>query len=150
MVGLIVGVFRMMSDFSQPAPLCMEEDERPWMIADVHYMYFAAFLFWLTGLVAFVVSITSEPDEDFRTIRTVVSTKHRWVSLNGTSQWQAEWQAFFSKKIRPDEAKTSNGDDVELRALNRPDQDAEAKAKIAAKEELEDVNKSENSLQPHL
>ena len=29
----------------------------------VHYMYFAAFLFWVTGIVALIISLMTPPDE---------------------------------------------------------------------------------------
>jgi len=66
MVGLVIGVARMVSDFSFPAPLCMETDTRPFIVSQVHYMYFAAFLFWITGVVALIVSLATPPDEKFQ------------------------------------------------------------------------------------
>jgi hypothetical protein len=35
MFGLVIGVIRMIMDFSYPAPLCMEEDTRPAIVAKV-------------------------------------------------------------------------------------------------------------------
>lgn len=66
MFGLVIGVVRMIMDFSYPAPLCMEVDDRPGIIAEVHYMYFAAFLFWITGVAAVLIALATHPDEDFR------------------------------------------------------------------------------------
>lgn len=84
MVGLVIGTVRMAIDFSYKAPLCMEKDTRPFWIGQVrccsrfrdpilkaffsqiHYMYFAAFLFWTTGIVAAVISLLTPPDEPFR------------------------------------------------------------------------------------
>ena len=37
MFGLVVGVFRMVLDFSYREPLCMEEDTRPAFIGQVRY-----------------------------------------------------------------------------------------------------------------
>ena len=37
MVGLLIGVIRMISDFSYRAPLCMEEDSRPAIVAKVNF-----------------------------------------------------------------------------------------------------------------
>ena len=87
MAGLVVGVIRMVMDFSYKAPLCMEIDQRPAFVAKVivykkplcflqkpispfqfHYMYFAAFLFWTTGIVAFIVSLCTKPDEKYRVL----------------------------------------------------------------------------------
>ena len=35
MIGLIIGVLRMVMDFSYPEPLCMEHDTRPSIVANV-------------------------------------------------------------------------------------------------------------------
>ena len=35
MIGLIIGVIRMVMDFSYPEPLCMEHDTRPSIVANV-------------------------------------------------------------------------------------------------------------------
>ena len=66
MAGMLIGVVRMVLDFSYKAPLCTEEDTRPWIVGQVHYMYFAAFSFWMTGLVAFTVSQFTKPDPCYR------------------------------------------------------------------------------------
>ena len=66
MAGMLIGVVRMVLDFSYKAPLCTEEDTRPWIVGQVHYMYFAAFSFWMTGLVAFAVSLFTKPDPCYR------------------------------------------------------------------------------------
>ena len=66
MVGLVIGLGRMLLDFSFPSPLCMEADERPAVVSKFHYMSFAAALFWATGIVSFVVSLATKPGEDYR------------------------------------------------------------------------------------
>ena len=66
MAGMLIGVVRMVLDFSYKAPLCTEEDTRPWIVGQVHYMYFAAFSFWMTGLVALAVSLFTIPDPRYR------------------------------------------------------------------------------------
>ena len=66
MVGLVFGLGRMLLDFSFPSPLCMDVDERPAVVSQFHYMYFAAALFWATGIVSFVVSLATKPGEDYR------------------------------------------------------------------------------------
>ena len=37
MIGLIIGVIRMVMDFSYPEPLCMEHDTRPSIVANVSF-----------------------------------------------------------------------------------------------------------------
>ena len=66
MFGLVIGVIRMILEFSYASPKCMEVDTRPAIVGQVHYMYFAAFLFWITGIDAFVVSLSTAPDEKYR------------------------------------------------------------------------------------
>jgi len=100
MAGMLIGVVRMVLDFSYKAPLCTEEDSRPWIVGQIHYMYFAAFSFWMTGLIALIVSLTTPPDPEFRLIRTTIPTKR-------------------SKELRPDETKDPNFDGLEeMQRLN--------------------------------
>lgn len=65
MTGFILGTLRLILAFIYRQPRCDQPDDRPAFIVNVHYMYFAAGLFWTSGLVAVVVSIcTSPPDEE--------------------------------------------------------------------------------------
>lgn len=56
----MVGVTRMVLDFVYPEPLCFEEDNRPSVVKDVHYLYFSTMLSFLTLLVVLVVSLATE------------------------------------------------------------------------------------------
>ena len=38
MYGLLAGVIRMILDFSFPEPLCMEADQRPWLVRTAVYL----------------------------------------------------------------------------------------------------------------
>ena len=38
MFGLLAGVIRMILDFSFPEPLCMEADQRPWLVRAAVYL----------------------------------------------------------------------------------------------------------------
>ena len=62
--------------YSKQAPLCMETDDRPWLVASVHYMYFAAGLFITTGVVTVVVSLCTDPPRDYNIVRTTFMTRH--------------------------------------------------------------------------
>lgn len=63
--GFTLGTIRLILAFIYRQPRCDQPDDRPAFIVDVHYMYFAAGLFWTSGLVAVVVSLcTSPPDEE--------------------------------------------------------------------------------------
>lgn len=65
MTGFILGTLRLILAFIYRQPRCDQPDDRPSFIVSIHYMYFAAGLFWISGLVAVVVSLcTSPPDEE--------------------------------------------------------------------------------------
>lgn len=61
MVGLAVGVVRMIMDLVYTAPSCGEEDRRPAVLKDVHYLYFALILCALTAIVIIIVSLFTPP-----------------------------------------------------------------------------------------
>jgi uncharacterized membrane protein len=122
MIGLIIGVIRMVMDFSYPEPLCMEHDTRPSIVANVHYMYFAAFLFWVTGIVALIISLMTSPDEEYKAIRTTFVTRK-------------------SRQLRPDED-TIPEDNIELEALHSTTQTTTTGPII--KNQINDLNKPDN------
>ncbi|XP_077038604.1 sodium/glucose cotransporter 4 [Agelaius phoeniceus] len=61
MVGFVAGVVRMILEFSYSAPSCGEEDRRPAVLKDVHYLYFALILFVLTSIAILLVSLCTPP-----------------------------------------------------------------------------------------
>lgn len=61
MAGLAVGVVRMIMDLVYTAPSCGEEDRRPAVLKDVHYLYFALILCALTAIVIVIVSLFTAP-----------------------------------------------------------------------------------------
>lgn len=62
MVGFATGMIRMILVFVYHGPAqCGDPDTRPSMISQFHYMYFATMLFWLTAVVAVVISLLTEP-----------------------------------------------------------------------------------------
>ncbi|XP_031552870.1 sodium/glucose cotransporter 5-like [Actinia tenebrosa] len=63
-VGFIIGAVKMVVDFSYQAPRCGEPDQRPGIVADLHYMYFAMILFWITTIVILVISAFTKPLPD--------------------------------------------------------------------------------------
>jgi hypothetical protein len=64
MIGFVVGVIRMVLDFTYQAPRCGEPDKRPSVTKDLHYMYFALVLFWITGIAIVVISLFTKPSAD--------------------------------------------------------------------------------------
>jgi hypothetical protein len=59
MISLAVGLIRMVMDFAMPAPLCGsgEEDTRPSVLKEVHFLHFAMILFGVTLITAVGISL---------------------------------------------------------------------------------------------
>ena len=75
MVGLVVGVVRMILDFVFRSPECGLPDTRPLITKNLHYLYFAFILFSLTVLVAVVVSLLTPSPSEEKLIRTTYATR---------------------------------------------------------------------------
>ncbi|XP_026859129.2 sodium/myo-inositol cotransporter 2 isoform X2 [Electrophorus electricus] len=64
-LGLLVGLVRMILDFIYPVPQCYETDSRPDVIKYVHYLYFSIILSLFTLTVVVCISLTAEkPTEE--------------------------------------------------------------------------------------
>lgn len=61
MVRFTLGASHLGLAFIYCEPQCDRPDERPFFIKDVHFMYVAAVLFWVSGLVAVIVSLCTPP-----------------------------------------------------------------------------------------
>ncbi|XP_071320936.1 sodium/myo-inositol cotransporter-like [Trachinotus anak] len=61
MVGFALGALRLVLAFVYREPHCSQPDERPSFIKDVHFMYVAAILFWVSALVTVGVSLCTPP-----------------------------------------------------------------------------------------
>uniref|UniRef100_A0A3B4GD04 Sodium/mannose cotransporter SLC5A10 n=1 Tax=Pundamilia nyererei TaxID=303518 RepID=A0A3B4GD04_9CICH len=61
MVGLVVGVCRMVLEFAFPPSRCGVEDSAPAVLRGVHYLHFAILLCGLTAIVVAVVSLLTPP-----------------------------------------------------------------------------------------
>uniref|UniRef100_A0A8C5U4B3 Solute carrier family 5 member 9 n=1 Tax=Malurus cyaneus samueli TaxID=2593467 RepID=A0A8C5U4B3_9PASS len=61
MAGLAVGVVRMIMEFVYSAPSCGEQDSRPAVLKDLHYLYFALILCALTAIVIVLISLCTPP-----------------------------------------------------------------------------------------
>ncbi|XP_073701721.1 sodium/myo-inositol cotransporter [Garra rufa] len=72
MTGFVLGTTRLFLGFIYREPKCDQPDERPAFITDVHYMYIAAGLFWISGLVAVCVSLCTSPPEEEKIKRTTI------------------------------------------------------------------------------
>ncbi|XP_028998466.1 sodium/myo-inositol cotransporter-like [Betta splendens] len=56
-VGFVLGLLRLILAFVYREPHCDKPDTRPFLIKHVHFMYVAAILFWVSGLVTVIVSL---------------------------------------------------------------------------------------------
>ncbi|XP_026888522.2 sodium/myo-inositol cotransporter [Electrophorus electricus] len=72
LTGFVLGATRLLLGFAFREPRCTEPDERPAFFRQVHYMYIAAGLFWISGLVAVVVSLCTPPPNKEMIQRTTV------------------------------------------------------------------------------
>ncbi|KAF7647148.1 hypothetical protein LDENG_00176490 [Lucifuga dentata] len=59
--GLVVGLIRMVLEFTYPPPSCGQSDHRPAVLAQVHYLYFALILLAFTCLITAAVSLITPP-----------------------------------------------------------------------------------------
>ncbi|XP_056088934.1 sodium/myo-inositol cotransporter [Rhinichthys klamathensis goyatoka] len=72
MTGFVLGTTRLLLGFVYREPRCDQPDERPAFITHVQYMYIAAGLFWISGLVAVGVSLCTPPPEVEKIKRTTI------------------------------------------------------------------------------
>jgi sodium/myo-inositol cotransporter 3 len=77
MIGFIFGIVRMILEFSKQPPLCGEKDSRFWFIKNIHFMYYALFLFWLTFFTCVIVSLCTEPPSKQQLYRTTFWTRNQ-------------------------------------------------------------------------
>ncbi|KAM9691111.1 sodium/glucose cotransporter 4 isoform 2-T2 [Dama dama] len=75
--GLVVGLLRMILEFCYPAPACGEEDRRPAVLKDFHYLYFALLLCVLTAVVIVTVSLCTAPIPEEKLARLTWWTRNR-------------------------------------------------------------------------
>lgn len=61
LTGFVLGLIRLVLAFIYREPHCDQPDNRPSFIKDVHFMYVAAILFWITALVTVIVSLLTPP-----------------------------------------------------------------------------------------
>ncbi|XP_067421656.1 sodium/myo-inositol cotransporter [Emydura macquarii macquarii] len=88
MVGFVLGFIRLILAFVYRVPECNQPDTRPGFIKNIHYMYIATALFWITGIVTVTVSLLTPPP-----------TKE-----------QVRTTTFWSLKIRPVKENALKGD----------------------------------------
>uniref|UniRef100_A0A669QBL7 Sodium/myo-inositol cotransporter 2 n=1 Tax=Phasianus colchicus TaxID=9054 RepID=A0A669QBL7_PHACC len=63
-LGLLMGVIRMVLDFIFPEPQCGERDARPGVLRYMHYLYFSMVLAAVSTLTVLLVSLLTEPPSE--------------------------------------------------------------------------------------
>ncbi|XP_033879018.3 sodium/glucose cotransporter 4 isoform X1 [Acipenser ruthenus] len=76
MIGLMIGFIRMIMEFVYTVPSCGEVDNRPALVKDVHYLYFAMILLTVTAGVITVVSLCTPAIPDQHLVRMTWWTRH--------------------------------------------------------------------------
>uniref|UniRef100_A0A8B9PIU6 Solute carrier family 5 member 9 n=1 Tax=Apteryx owenii TaxID=8824 RepID=A0A8B9PIU6_APTOW len=76
MVGLAIGLIRMIMEFSYSTPSCGEEDRRPAVLKDLHYLYFALILCVITAIVIVLISLCTPPIPEEKFLRTPLSEEN--------------------------------------------------------------------------
>lgn len=129
MVGFVLGTSRLILALVYHEPHCSQPDERPSFIKDIHFMYVAAVLFWVSGSVAVVVSLCTAPPgkEQIRT----------------TTLWGLNRR----KKLRQQEKENGNSEVLALKPLNRAALDRNC---LPGKENGQDDPVDANGIEPHL
>ncbi|XP_022621320.1 sodium/myo-inositol cotransporter-like [Seriola dumerili] len=104
MVGFALGALRLVLAFVYREPHCDQPDERPSFIKDVHFMYVAAILFWVSALVTVVVSLCTPPPR-----REQIRTTTLW-GLNKRKRLKQQGKAAEdTNTLKPLNQETLNG-----------------------------------------
>ncbi|KAL6041091.1 hypothetical protein STEG23_008931, partial [Scotinomys teguina] len=69
MVGLVVGLIRMIAEFAYGTGTCLAPSNCPTIICGVHYMYFAIIVFFVTILIILGISFLTKPIPDVHLYR---------------------------------------------------------------------------------
>uniref|UniRef100_A0A8D0LAH7 Sodium/glucose cotransporter 1 n=1 Tax=Sphenodon punctatus TaxID=8508 RepID=A0A8D0LAH7_SPHPU len=67
-IGLVVGLIRMIAEFAFGTGSCMKPSNCPAIICGVHYLYFAIILFGISIIVVLAVSLLTKPIPDVHVI----------------------------------------------------------------------------------
>uniref|UniRef100_A0A6J0UIJ2 Sodium/myo-inositol cotransporter 2 n=1 Tax=Pogona vitticeps TaxID=103695 RepID=A0A6J0UIJ2_9SAUR len=66
LVGMAIGLIRMVLEFVYQEPLCGHPDDRPVVVKKVHYLYFSMLLALISLIVVVVASLLTEPPPEER------------------------------------------------------------------------------------
>ncbi|TRY97259.1 hypothetical protein DNTS_013732 [Danionella cerebrum] len=118
MTGFVLGTTRLVLGFVYREPKCDQPDGRPFFITHIHYMYIAAGLFWVSGLVAVVVSLCTSPPEEGKIKRTTIWGLRKMKQLPVTEREEmyrlTNGNNVLKKEVPEDIQKSLDGADMKL------------------------------------
>ncbi|XP_060087771.1 sodium/glucose cotransporter 4 [Heteronotia binoei] len=124
MFGLVIGLIRMIMEFIYRVPPCGEEDKRPSVLKDMHYLYFAIILCALTAIVIFLVSLCTPPVPEEKLARLTWWTRHFKIPETdlGNQMCQSEEMSSAKEENDLDSIPWRNGDleQKEYREVKHP------------------------------
>ncbi|XP_023600788.1 solute carrier family 5 member 4 isoform X2 [Myotis lucifugus] len=92
-VGLLIGLFRMIAEFAYGTGTCLAASNCPKIICGVHYLYFAMILFVISIVVILGVSLLTKPIPDVHLYRLCWALRNRTeerIDLDAEEQRQEE------------------------------------------------------------
>ncbi|NXR81214.1 SC5A9 protein, partial [Pycnonotus jocosus] len=120
MVGLAVGVVRMVMDLVYTAPSCGEEDRRPAVLKDVHYLYFALILCALTAIVIAIVSLFTPPIPEEKLDSLTWWTRHKKAPAINLEKGQSEAEETKPEEREKELVESAASGDMEEAAAKPP------------------------------
>ncbi|XP_052259739.1 sodium/glucose cotransporter 4-like isoform X2 [Dreissena polymorpha] len=113
--GMLVGLARFVGEYSFKAPVCGEEDTRPGIIKNFHYLYFSIFLFVVTGMVATIVTMATKPIDRRCLYRLTFWTRHSKKPRLDIDSMHAEYSSSSSET-------SSESHEREMQVLKQTDE----------------------------
>ncbi|XP_019356889.1 PREDICTED: sodium/glucose cotransporter 4 [Gavialis gangeticus] len=104
MFGLVVGLIRMIMEFCYQTPSCGEEDPRPGVLKDLHYLYFALILCGLTAIVIVFVSLLTPPIPEEKLVQLTW-----WTRYHNATMVDLETHKHESTEISPSTSENDLG-----------------------------------------
>ncbi|XP_070571733.1 sodium/glucose cotransporter 4-like isoform X2 [Ptychodera flava] len=103
MLGLLVGMIRLVLDFVYQGPACGEEDTRIAIIKNFHFLYFGIFLFLFVLVATIIISLITEPMNRDHLVRLTFDTRYSRAERQDDSVSEIEHDEDAEKKMQIDE-----------------------------------------------
>ncbi|KAM9841130.1 sodium/glucose cotransporter 1 isoform 1-T1 [Aulostomus maculatus] len=107
MIGLLIGLSRMIAEFVYGTGSCVEPSNCPTIICGVHYLYFSIILFVVSCIIILVVSLMTKPIDDKHLYRLC------WSLRNNTEE-----RVDLEKE---DWVDNQNSDDMDMEGNQQPE-----------------------------